>query len=423
MTTAPSSCLRVEQKYHALPTTSVLNKAEAFALFAFAASVSLSIAGAHLSLGLLALCVVAQSAANKTSLKTENWKLALGIEWPILAFVIIALISTALSELPLASLRNLRHLLTILGAYTVAFSLRRHPAWRKPVLWTFIGVATLAAIWGLVEYAFGLSRKVQSTQGTTMTWGALCVIFMSFTLQMALTAPTRRERWLGWLQFIPQFFAMLFSLVRGAYVGFASSSIYLLKPYWSNRRLLLQRILPVLLLLVIIITLISPETVQQRFAAIFDLNTGSTQVRLIQWQHALTIAADHPFFGVGWRDLQSVLRQYAAPDPSIPEHITKDAFSIGHFHSNYFTILVCFGVTGLFAFTWLMIAVWRALGLAIKNARDEYSRLIIFASRAALLGFLVAGIFDWTFGDAEVVTMLWFAIGMGFGQITEMRAS
>jgi O-antigen ligase len=219
---------------------------------------------------------------------------------------------------------------------------------------------------------------------------------------------------------------MLFSLVRGAYVGFASSIIYLLKPYWTNRRLLLQRILPVLLLLVILTTLISPQMVQKRFAAIFDLNTGSTQVRLIQWQHALTIAADHPLFGVGWRDLQAVLRQYAAPDPNIPEHITKDVFSIGHFHSNYFTILVCFGVTGLLAFAWLMLAVWRALGFALKNTADESTCLIIFSSRAALIGFLIAGIFDWTFGDAEVVTMLWFVIGIGLatpvrGQTTEIE--
>lgn len=419
-----SSAQRMEQQRVAQPVTSVLDKVEAFALFAFASSVSLSIAGAHISLGLLTLCVLGQSAwrrglraEDEAQLATENWPLKTGLEWPILAFVIVALISTALSELPLASLRNMRHLLAILGAYTVAFSLRRHPEWRKPLLWTFIGVATLAALWGLLEYVLGLSRKVQSTQGTTMTWGALCVMFMSFTLQMALTAPTRRERWFARAQFIPQLFAMLFSLVRGAYVGFASSIIYLLKPYWSNRRLLLQKILPALLLLVIITTLISPQTVQQRFAAIFDLNTGSTQVRLIQWRHALTIAADHPFFGVGWRDLQAVLRQYAAPDPNIPEHITKDVFSIGHFHSNYFTILVCFGVIGLLAFAWLMIAVWRTLGSAIKNARDEEGRLIIFASRAALLGFLVAGIFDWTFGDAEVVTMLWFVVGLGLGQV------
>jgi len=420
-TTTPP--LRAEQKFSEI---SLLNKVEAFALFVFAASVSLSIAGAHISLGLLTLCVMAQrawrrghgatSGGQRAEGKEQKVSYKLGIEWPILAFVTVALISTALSELPFASFRNLRHLLTILGAYTVAFSLRRHPEWRKPVLWTFIGIATIAALWGLAEYAFGRSNKVQSTQGTTMTWGALCVMFMSFTWQMALAASSRRERWLARWQFLPQIFAMLFSLVRGAYVGFASSVIYLMKPYWSNRRLLLTKILPGFLLLIIMVTLVSPQSVQQRLAAIFDLNTPSTQVRLIQWQHALTIAADHPFFGVGWRDLQAVLRQYAAPDPNVSEEINHNVFRIGHFHNTYITILVCFGIPGLAAFLWLMIAVWQRLGAAAKHAGREEERSVIHASRAAMLGFLVAGLFDWTFGDAEVVTMFWFVIGVGLGQ-------
>jgi O-antigen ligase len=413
LTTATTSS--AEHK-HGIPlATSMLQRVNAFALFAFAASVSLSIAAAHISLGLLTLCVILQKAWRKEHGAEQT--LSLGIEWPVVVFISAAVFSTIFSEAPLASFRNLRHLLTILGAYAVAFSLRQNPNWRKPLLWTFIGVATIAAFYGLGKFALGFSRKVQGTQGTTMTWGALSVMFMSFTLQMALAAQHRRERWLARAQFIPQMFALLFSLVRGAYVGFAASAIYLLRPYWTNRRLVLQRILPVLAILIVGATLLSPNTVRQRLAAIVDLNTPSTQVRLIQWKYALKIAADHPLFGVGWRDLQPVLRGYAAPDPNIPDYISTDVFSIGHFHSTYVTVLVCFGVTGFLAFVWLMIAVWRALGEAIKNA-DEGGRLIIFASRAALLGFLITGIFDWTFGDAEVVTMLWFVIGMGLGQTT-----
>jgi len=422
--TTPASS-RLVERHGVLITNSLLQKTHAFALFAFAASASLSIAGAHISLGLLVLCVIVQrawrkrhGAEGKAQRTTDNWQLTPGIEWPIIAFAAVALISTALSEMPLASLRNLRHLLTILGAYAVAFSLRQHPEWRRPLLWTFISVATMAAIYGLGKFAFGFSSKVWSTQGTSMTWGALCVLFMPFTLQMAIAAPLHRERWLARAQLILQIFAMLFSLVRGAYLGFAASVIYLLRQYWANRRLLWQRILPVLMILILLVAFLPPNTVRQRLGAIVDLNTPSTQVRLIQWKYALQITADHPLFGVGWRDLQSVLRRYAAPDHNIPENIAKDVFSIGHFHSTYVTILVCFGVTGFLAFAWLMLAIWRALGTAIKHANDERSRLIIFASRAALLGFLVAGVFDWTFGDAEVVTMLWFVIGMGFGQAT-----
>jgi O-antigen ligase len=397
-----------------------LRHLHAFVLFAFAAFVNFSIAGAHISLGLLTLCVALQIAKSKRQ-KAEEASFLFGIEWPIIAFTLIALVSTALSEMPLASFRNLRHLLTILGAYTVALSLRQYPEWRRPLLWTFISVATLAALYGLGKFALGFSSKVQSTQGTTMTWGALSVMFMAVTLQTALAAPTRRERWLARGQIIPQLFSLLFSLVRGAYLGFFASAIYLLRQYWSKRRILLQRVLPTSLIL--ILAIVFSTTVRQRVAAIFDLNTPSTQVRLIQWSYALKIVADHPIVGVGWRDLQPVLRQYATPDPSIPENISKDVFSIGHFHSTYVTILACFGVAGFLAFACLMIAVWRTLGAAMKHANDESCRSIIFASRAAVLGFLVAGLFDWTFGDAEVVTMLWFVVGMGMGQTDATSSS
>jgi len=406
-TTAPS--LQAEGVHAVLSANSALRSVQAFALFAFAASVSLSIAGAHISLGLLALCVMVQSVKRKT-------QLALGIEWPLIAFAIIALISTALSEAPLASLRNLRHLLTILGAYTVAFSLRRYPEWRRPLLWTFISVATLAAFYGLGKYALGFSSKVQGTQGTTMTWGALCVIFMAFTLQMALAAPARRERWLARAQFIPQIFALLLSLVRGAYVGFAASVIYLLRQYWTNPRLLLKRILPGLLAFMVVAVFLSPPAVRQRLALIFDLKYHSTQVRLVQWKYALKIAADHPIVGVGWRDMLPIVRRYVPPDINVPEQARYDVFHIGHFHNNYVMILVCFGIAGLLAFLWLLVAVWRQLGTAAKRASSEHDRLMVFASRAAMIGFLVAGIFDWTFGDAEVVTMFWFVIGMGLGR-------
>ena len=68
-----------------------------------------------------------------------------------------------------------------------------------------------------------------------MTWGALAVMFMAVTMQMALAAPIRRERWLARGALIIQAFAMLLSMVRGAYVGFAASVIYLFRHYWTNR--------------------------------------------------------------------------------------------------------------------------------------------------------------------------------------------
>lgn len=389
-----------------------LERLQIFSLFTFVVTSTFSIAGAHLSLGLLAIVILLRSWRERRWLLSKT-----GFEWPIVAFLVACLLSSLFSEVPLTSLKHLKHLLLISAVFLMGASLRDWPDLRWPLVWTFMGSASAAALYGLGKFALGFSSKVQSTQSTTMTWGALSVMFMAVTLQIALASPTRHHRWLARMLFIPQIFAMLLSFVRGAYVGFAASVIYLLRQYWSKRRLLVQRVLPVLAAVILVSVMLSPDAVRQRVTAIFNLNTPTTLVRLVQWKYALQIAADYPVFGVGWRDMLPVFRRYAAPyvspDAALADHVNHDIFSIGHFHSMYVMVLVCFGVVGLVAFVWLLAAVWRQLAAAIKRAATEEDRIIISASRAAMVGFLVAGIFDWTFGDAEVVTMFWMVVGLG----------
>ncbi len=381
-----------------------LQRTQAFALFAFAAFVCFSIAGSHISLGLLTLCVALQIV--QAHRKERELSFALGIEWPLAAFVIVCLISTLLSDRPWDSFRNLKNLLTILGAYTVAFTLRAYPAWRKPTLWIFMISATGAALWGLLEFALGLSPKVMSTQSTTMTWGAMSAMFILITLFAATHLPTSRERWSARAFFLPQLAALFLSLVRGAYLGFIAGAFYLFHRYW-------KRLLPAALVLILVGVLFAPAIFKERFASMMDLQHPTILVRLNQWQIAARIIADHPFFGVGWHDLAALTRQYAQPDPNLPAGVSHDIFNIGHYHSTYFTLATCGGLLGFFSFVWLLSAVWRSLGRTMLASMTNAN--FVFACRAAIISFLVTGLFDWTFGDAEVVTMFWFLVGLGMG--------
>lgn len=388
---------------------------QAIALFALAAFVNFSIAGAHISLGLLALAVSIQLLLTKRRITFIPAPLLLGFEWPVMAFTGACLIATLLSDSPRESFHNMRHLLTILGAYGVASTLRQHHAWRMPLLWTYIAVASAAALYGLAKFALGYHIKVMSTQSTTMTWGAMSTMFALVTTQIALSGETPRARWLARLLLVPQLLALLFSLVRGAYVGYFAGLAYLLMHQW-------RRALPAAILAIVLLIFISPEALQQRIFSIFDFSITTTQVRFEQWRYAARIFADHPFFGVGWRDLAPFTRSYAAPGTNLTEGIAYDIFHIGHYHSTYVTLLVCVGLVGLSAFFWLMFVVWRKLGIALRETPAPH-RQIVKAARAAMVGFLVAGLFDWTFGDAEVVTMFWFVIGIGMGQHMQHKAA
>lgn len=406
-----------------------LDRAHAFCLFAFSAFVCFAIAGAHISLGLLALCTILQilrkdhaTAATGFRLKLRVSEVRLGFELPFAAFLLACLISSGLSHDPLGSILHLKNLTTIIGAYAVAYALRTHLEWRKPALWIFLITATLASVWGLGKYAFGMTIKVQSTQSTTMTWGAMSAMFLLITLSTAFSAAEIRWRWWGRACCVPQFFALLLSLVRGAYLGFAAGVAYLLRRQW-------KKILPPAFALILMAGLLAPASVRERVTSIFDMQHPSTMVRLVQWQIGAKIIADYPFFGVGWHDLAPFTRQYAQPDPRLPQIVNQDVFHIGHYHNTYITLAVCSGLVGLAAFLWLIARVWKQLGMAALQTGGEESKTLVWACRAAMLSFLVNSLFDWTFGDAEVITMFWFIVGLGLGQaglsqpVTTERAS
>jgi O-antigen ligase len=389
---------------------------QAFCLFAFAAFVCFSIAGAHISLGLLSLCVILQVLKNNRAHGTTNGSpalrfadLRLGFEWPLAVFGLAVLISSMLSHDPIDSISHLMNLTTIIGAYAVAGTLHRRPDWRKPALWIFLSTATIVSVWGLIKYALGLTVKVQSTQSTTMTWGAMSAMFLLLAISTAFNAAQTRGRWFARGFCVPQFFALLLSFVRGAYLGLAAGLAYLLRRQWKT-------LLPAALVLIFIAGILAPASVRERFASIFDLQHPSIMVRLSQWQIGAQIIAHHPFFGVGWHDLAPFTRKYAQPDPRLPKGVNDDIFHIGHYHNTYITLAVCSGLIGLGAFLWLMVGVWKQLGRsAAQNAQTE-CRALVWACRAAMLSFLINGMFDWTFGDAEVITMFWFIVGLGLGQ-------
>lgn len=392
------------------------NRVQGFALFCFSAFVSFSIAGAHISLGLLALIVLIKivlrrRAATSAPPALVDWRI--GIEWPLAVFAAIALASTLVSESPLESFIHCKHLLTALGAYAVAYTLREHPQWRRPSLYVFVITAAFAAIVGLAKYLVGMTIRVQGSQAITMTWGAMCAMIAIVTLQLAVSETRRAARWTMGGLLVPQLAALLLSFVRGAYLGFAAGVLYLVRRQW-------RRPLPVVAIIVVVTLIFAPAAVKQRITSIVDLQNPTVLVRLTQWKIAARVIADHPILGVGWIDLAATTQEYAKPDPSLPEAVNHDVFFIGHYHNTFVTLAVYFGLLGFASFLWLIIRLWRQLRAAQRMAESGYDALMIQAALAVIIAFLVSGMFDWTFGDAEVVTMFWYLVGIGIGHSSGM---
>ncbi len=141
-----------------------------------------------------------------------------------------------------------------------------------------------------------------------------------------------------------------------------------------------------------------------RLFSIFDPNHNTNMERLTQWGIGLKILSDYPIFGVGDIDLKKIYSEYK-------EYYHKEDF--GHLHNNYVHVLVILGIFGFAVFIFLLYKILM-LNIKIYGSLKERS----FASSFALgtigvfTAFLISGLAEWNFGDQEIITMVWFTVGL-----------
>jgi len=366
------------------------------ALFSF-----FSIAGTQIALGLALLIWLIRHVRQRDFSGQK-----LGLEWLLLAIFAWGAICSAASPRPLESFTHMKHLLLLSILYLLADS-ARSLAFRKRFVAAWLTTGAVVAAYGLALYLRQATDKVIATQSTTMTWGAMLVPPVAIAVALLLFAGLdwRRRLLLG-LAILLLTAALFFSLVRGAYVGLATA---------VGIMLLLRR--PKLVLafaaLLLIAFFLSPAVLQQRILSIFDLSVPSTQVRLVQWQHALEMIRQRPIFGFGWIDLAQIHRQMVPLDPNLPENVAWDVYNIGHFHNNLVMWMMNWGIPGLVLvlafFARLAQRLWQSMQ---AFACDRFMSALALGVFAALAGYFVNGFFDWTFGDAETVTILWISLGL-----------
>jgi putative inorganic carbon (HCO3(-)) transporter len=364
-------------------------------IYGFTAFSLVSIAGTGITFGMAVLVWLVKSAIDR---KLEIHKT--GLEWPFALFILACVVSSIFSVRPAASFHNLKNLLAIGVVYLVATHVTSRPVLRRMVH-VFVAASALVALVGVLGTDIMGGRRVMALQSTTMTWGAMSAIFTVVTVSMLLFGGLGKWKlWYG-LAFAAQFLGMLFSYVRGAWIGFAAGVFVL--GWIKNKKLILA-----LVAFLALVFLVSPAAVQKRVLRIADLEAGSTQVRLTQWRNAVPIFLDHPITGVGWIDLGDIHRAYAPPGADL----NFQAYRIGHFHNNFVMFAVCLGAIGFVAAMFLIVRIAWVEYRHFRSSEDEkVLSALALGSLAAFVGFWFNGLFDWTFGDAEPVTLLWLTVG------------
>jgi O-antigen ligase len=168
------------------------------------------------------------------------------------------------------------------------------------------------------------------------------------------------------------------------------------------------------LALVVAIALLGPERLSARIRSLADLHDVTARERLYMWKSGLVMWREHPWLGVGPGGVGRLYRQYAQP-----EAVRK---TTSHVHSSPLQVLVERGVVGLAAWLAMWVAFFVLVWRLLRNlGGQERERTIVVGSLTAIAGFLVTGLTEWSFGDAEVVLIAWTLAALPFSVALGLR--
>ena len=402
------------------PSREWLGLARNWALMAFFVALAFSISLSQILLALLCVLTLASSVGGASSragsIGVERWDDVGSLRRhplarPFLVFTGLTLLSATFSGNPGWSFWIARDLLRAATFVVVLLATRdtRHAV----RLWqAFLIALSVMAAYGLGQgYLCGTrpaavptawlleicthAQRVRGPFSIYMTFGGVLFLGLLVFLAYLANVPWRRAWWM-----LPGAVVVLGALAltysRNAWLGLAAGVLGLV--------LTARRIVPIVAVLAAALGVAAvavPGEVAERVQSIVNLEDQTLRDRVAMWRSGLAMIGDHPVLGVGPGEVRAWYQHYRRPEAIRP--------STGHLHNSPIQIAAERGLPALAAWIWLWVVFfregWRILRRVEKHSAT--SRALVCASLAGVAGFLVAGLFEHNFGDAEVVMLVY----------------
>lgn len=342
---------------------------------------------------------------------------------PLAVFAAVSLLSALASAHRVDSLLALRQL-HLVALLFVAANEFRTPAQLRRALWWFFAVVALVSVYAMLQTLLCVTSieapawvgrllkvkypacrapslepfRARGFFSIYMTLGGSLLVALSLLLaDLALGARRAAAALQGALALV----ALLLTYVRNAWVGLAVALAVVVA--LSRRWLVLAAAAAAVAVLAAV-----PGPARGKLASIFDPTSPSVSERLHFWDAGRRMIADAPVLGHGPGTVKFEYPRYKPP--------AARRTGTSHLHNNLVQVAAERGLLGLAA--WL--AVWAAFFVragriyaALPRGRLE-DRALVAGSLAAVAGFLVAGLFEYNFGDSEVIALVWVVAAFPF---------
>jgi O-antigen ligase len=368
-----------------LPREDRLEYAGALAVFGVAAAVQFSIAVSQILLTVAIALWLAILVVRRERFQAPSFF------WPLLVYAGVTLVSAALSPNLHRSYGPSKQLVLFLlvpVVYRFIGGSRGHT-----LLTVILTSAAVSALFGIVQYGIlhydNLGQRVQGTLGHWMTYSGLLMIVITVAVSRVLFG--RRDRTWAALVLPALAVAVAVTFTRGAAVG-ACAAVALL---FALKDFRLFAILPIVAAIFIAI---APGKIAARYASMFNMNDPTVRDRVTMLHIGERMIRAHPLAGVGPNMVEPLYRDYRGADSLVgPDGVTHIN---PHLHNDFLQIAAERGLPALAAWLWFLVALVTDLA---KRFSSGAQRALAAAGLATVMALLTAGLFEYNFGDSEVL--------------------
>lgn len=282
-----------------------------------------------------------------------------------------------------------------------------------------------------LEWVSGSISQVHATLGYSLFLGSYLVLIIPFSISRLIAGWRGLQYSIlghGIILFL-QTTCLLFTLARGAWLGFTLSSlllILLLAYRWRKTKLVLLSLAFIVLagiLFILLNTGFTRSTVN-RFewltsGQILQARAVSNNERLTLWRYTLPMIAASPWLGYGPESFSSAYRSvYPDGTESILQKI--DPWDP---HNWFLYHLTAVGIFGTLAFLWLQLRFFVNGIIALKNIESQALQISITAVLSAGAAYLIQAQFNPTAITPSAIYWLVLALGVSLFRYKSLSAA
>ncbi len=324
------------------------------------------------------------------------------VNWPGVAWFAALLVVSLFALDRAASLPRITKGLFPLLVGMAAFHARDRRAGERAVA-TWLAAFALVSVIGLgiwVAKGASFDARARGLVGHYMTFAGQLTLALPVAIAVAVCDRRPRWRWGAAATAVLAAAALAVTFTRSAWIALFVEGAVIAAGVWPVALL-------VLLGLAVAAFAFAQGAFRARLWSIFDPHSVWNQQRVYMWEAGVHMFRDHPLTGVGLQDLHALYARYKPPQATEPA---------GHLHDVFVQIAAQMGVVGLAAFAWLYGSFVRAAtaGLRPQLRARGFAAGVRLGALAALAGFLVAGLFEWNFGDEELLYSLYTIVGLAW---------